>query len=75
MTTMAPANMTAQIIHLETDDEIALKYLGAAVVLQWHSLPVAVQQSLLQQADSVGGLPPVGQLHDQIKTLIARVRG
>ena len=67
--------MAPQTIHLETGDEIALKYLGAAVVLQWHSFPEAVRQSLLQQADSVGGLPPVGQLHDQIKALIARVRG
>jgi hypothetical protein len=68
-------NMAAQTIHLETGDEIALKYLGAAVVLQWHSFPDAVRQSLLQQADSVGGLPPVEDLHEQIKALIARVRG
>jgi hypothetical protein len=68
-------NMAAQIVHLENDDEIVLKYLGAAVVLQWHNLPDAVQQSLLQQAHSVGGLPPVGRLRDQITTLIGRVRG
>jgi len=72
--TATPANMAAQIIHLEMDDEIALKYLGAAVVLQWHNLPEAVQQSLLQQAHSVGGLPAVGQLRDQIRALIDRVR-
>ena len=72
--TVTPANMAAQIIHLEMDDEIALKYLGAAVVLQWHNLPEAVQQSLLQQAHSVGGLPAVGQLRDQIRALIDRVR-
>jgi hypothetical protein len=75
MTTMSRADMAAQIIHLETDDDIALKYLGAAVVLQWEHLPEAVQQSLLQQAHSVGGLPPAGQLRDQIKALIGRVRG
>jgi len=69
------STMAAQVVHLETGDEIVLKYLGAAVVLQWNSLPDAVRQSLLQQADSVGGLPPVEHLHDQIKTLIARARG
>jgi hypothetical protein len=74
MTTITPGNMAAQVIHLETDDEIILKYLGAAVVLQWHNLPDAVQQSLLQQAHSVGGLPPVGRLRDQIKALIDRIR-
>ena len=72
---MTPASMAPQIIHLETGDEIALKYLGAAAVLQRHSFPHAEQQSLLQQADSVGGLPPFEQLHDQIKALIARGRG
>jgi hypothetical protein len=75
MTSMTSASMAPQTIHLETGDEIALKYLGAAAVLQWHSLPEAVRQSLLQQANSVGGLPPVGRLHDQIKALIARSRG
>lgn len=74
MTNKAP-NMTAQVLHLESGDEIALKYLGAAVVLQWHSLPDDVRLSLLQQADSVGGLPPLEHLHDQIKQLIARARG
>ena len=74
MTTITPGNMAAQVIHLETDDEIILKYLGAAVVLQWHNLPDAVQQSLLQQAHSVGGLPPVGRLRDQIRALIDRIR-
>ena len=75
MTNVTPASMAAQTIHLESGDEIALKYLGAAVVLQWHSFPESVRQSLLQQANSVGGLPPVGQLHDQIKALIRRARG
>jgi hypothetical protein len=74
MTTITPGNMAAQVIHLETDDEIILKYFGAAVVLQWHNLPDAVQQSLLQQAHSVGGLPPVGRLRDQIRALIDRIR-
>jgi hypothetical protein len=67
-------DMTAQTIHLKKGDEIALQYLGAAVVLQWRNLPEKVQQELLQQAESVGGLPPVTSLHEQIKALIRRAR-
>lgn len=67
-------SMTPQTIHLEAQDEVALKYLGASVVLQWHNLPEGVQQALLQQANAVGGLPPVSQLHEQIKALIRRGR-
>lgn len=63
--------MTAQVLNLKVGDDIALQYLGAAVVLQWHSLP---KQSLMQQATSVGGLPLVGSLRDQIKRLLRRDR-
>ena len=48
MTSMTPASMAPQTIHLETSDEVALEYLGAAAVLQWHSFPEAMRQSLLQ---------------------------
>ena len=67
-------DMTAHTIHLKKGDETALQYLGAAVVLQWHNLPEKVQQELLQQAESVGGLPLVTSLHEQIKALIRRAR-
>ena len=49
--------MTAQTINLKEGDTVALQYLGAAVVLQWDNLPKPVQDTLLQQASSVGGLP------------------
>ena len=64
--------MEPHAIHLTKGDELTLQYLGAALVLQWHNLPEKVQQELLQQAESVGGLPPVTSLHDQIKALIRR---
>jgi predicted exporter len=63
-------NMKPQTIHLQAGDKIALQYLGAAVVLQWANLPETAQQAVLQQANSVGGLPPVTSLHEQIKALI-----
>jgi len=66
--------MAAQIVHLEEGDKLILQYLGAALVLQWSSLPKQFQDLILQQADSVGGLPPVASLHDQIKLLLRRDR-
>jgi hypothetical protein len=67
--------MTAQTISLKDGDSVALQYLGAAVVLQWDRLPGPIQDALLQQASSVGGLPVVGSLHEQIKLLLRRERG
>jgi len=66
--------MEPHAIHLKAGDEITLQYLGAALVLQWHNLPEKTQQELVQQAESVGGLPPVISLHDQIKALIRRAK-
>ena len=67
-------DMKAQTISLHEGDKIALQYLGAAVVLQWSNLPEDVRKSLLQQADAVGGLPMISDLHEQIQALIRRVR-
>ena len=67
-------DMMAQVLHLKQGDEIVLWYLGAAVVLQWGYLPEEAQQAILQQANSVGGLPPVTSLNEQIKSLIQRIR-
>ena len=68
------AGMKAQTIILHEGDKTALQYLGAAVVLQWSNIPEDVRKALLQQADSVGGLPVVPDLHEQIQALIVRVR-
>jgi hypothetical protein len=67
-------DMKAQTVVLHEGDRTALQYLGAAVVLQWSNLPEPVRRSLLQQADSVGGLPVVADLHGQIQALIHRLR-
>ena len=66
--------MEPHAIHLKAGDEITLQYLGAALVLQWQNLSEKTQQELVQQAESVGGLPPVTSLHDQIKALIGRAK-
>ena len=67
--------MTAQVINLKDGDNVVLQYLGAALVLQWHSIPKPIQEALLQQASSVGGLPAVTSLHEQINLLLRRERG
>jgi hypothetical protein len=66
--------MKAQTINLHEGDKTTLQYLGAAVVLQWSNIPGDVRKALLQQADSVGGLSLVPDLHEQIQALIVRVR-
>ncbi|MDT3686253.1 MAG: hypothetical protein RO009_14555 [Pseudorhodoplanes sp.] len=67
-------DMTRQTIRLAEGDDTVLKYLGAAVVLQWHNLPEPVQKALLQQAESTGGLQAATKLHSQITSLIERSR-
>jgi hypothetical protein len=65
---------TILTIILHEGDKAALQYLGAAVVLQWSNLPEDMRKALLQQTDSVGGLPLVSYLHEQIQALISRAR-
>jgi hypothetical protein len=62
------------VLPLQQGDDIALQYLGAAVVLQWENLPEAARDAIWQQAESVGGLPPVTSLHEQLKSLIRRTK-
>jgi len=67
-------DMRPQTIHLIPGDETILKYLGAAVVLQWHNIPESVQKILMQQASATGGLPLAGDLQQEIEALIGRAR-
>lgn len=68
------SDMTRQTIRLQEGDDIVLKYIGAAVVLQWQHLPAEVQQAIRQQAESIGGLPPAAELRQQMTSLIKRSR-
>jgi hypothetical protein len=61
-------------IRLEKGDEVTLQYLGAALVIQWSELSEQVQQTILRQAMSMGGLPPLTSLNEQIKSLISRTK-
>ena len=46
-------DMTPHVLSLQQGDDIALQYLGAAVVLQWEALPEAARDAIWQQAESV----------------------
>jgi len=51
-------------------DEIALQYLGAALVLTWARLPAEVREILLRRAMSMTGLPPTDDLETKITSLL-----
>jgi hypothetical protein len=59
-------------VHLEDGDDIALQYLGAALVLEWHLIPEAAQRAILQKATEIGGLPALPPLREQIRALVKR---
>jgi hypothetical protein len=51
-------------------DEIALQYLGAALVLTWARLPTEVREMLLRRAMSISGLPATEDLETKITSLL-----
>jgi hypothetical protein len=59
-----------QINVRDGSDEIALQYLGAAVVVTWQRLPPDVREALLSRAPSIVGLPPTPSLEVKIKSLL-----
>lgn len=61
-------------VKLQERDDVVLQYLGAALMLQWPQLSEDVQKAIVRQASSVGGLPPVPDLQQQIDALIVRTK-
>jgi hypothetical protein len=59
-----------QINIKDGSDEIALQYLGAAVVVTWQRLPSEVREILLSRSTSITGLPATNELEAKIKSLI-----
>jgi hypothetical protein len=51
-------------------DEVALQYLGAAVVLTWARLPADVRELLLRRSMSITGLPATSELETKIISLL-----
>jgi len=51
---------------LASTEEYVLRCLGAAVIMQWNSIPKKLQRELFDSASSMGELPDVATLRGQI---------
>jgi hypothetical protein len=51
---------------LAEDEERILRRLGAAVIMQWNTLPTKLQKELFENASAVGDLLQTGALKGQI---------
>lgn len=51
---------------LAEDEEHILRCLGAAVIMQWNTLPTKLQKELFENASSMGELLQAGALKGQI---------
>jgi hypothetical protein len=60
----------AQINIKDGGDELALQYLGAAVILTWARLPQEVRELLLTRSMMITGLPATVELEEKIKALL-----
>jgi hypothetical protein len=60
----------AQINIKDGGDELALQYLGAAVILTWARLPQEVRELLLMRSRMITGLPATVELEERIKALL-----
>jgi hypothetical protein len=61
-----------QINIKDGSDEIALQYLGAAVIVTWQRLPQEAREILLSRSVSITGLPATLELEAKINALIRR---
>jgi hypothetical protein len=59
-----------QINISDGSDELALQYLGAAVVVTWQRLPPEVREILLSRSTCITGLPATDELETKIKSLL-----
>jgi hypothetical protein len=51
-------------------DNLIMEQLGAAVVLCWHQLPLAVREQILSQADDM--IPHMADIRTRVQKLILR---
>jgi hypothetical protein len=59
---------------LAAEEERVLRCLGAAVIMQWNSLPTALQRELFDTAGSVGTLLDTAALRGQIARFLHKHR-
>ena len=51
---------------VRSDEEKILRFLGAAVIMQWNTLPTKLQRELFDKAGSMDNLLDAGSLRAQI---------
>jgi hypothetical protein len=61
-----PAEGQSSRITLPAEEERVLRYLGAAVIMQWNTLPAKLQRELFDTAGSMGELLDTVALRGQI---------
>ncbi len=66
---------TAGQANLAADEERILRFLGAAVIMQWNTLPTKLQRELFDKAASMGDLMDPIPLKGQIALVLASTRG
>lgn len=64
--------MVHRIFQMEHDDARALQRLGAAVVLRWATLPKAIQEDLIRQAQAIEGMADPAAVAKRIHDMVNR---
>ena len=61
-----PAENRSDDLSLAEEEEHLLRCLGAALIMQWNSLPASLQRELFDNAGAMGELSDVAALRGQI---------
>lgn len=61
-----PAEQLPRHVTLADEEERVLRFLGAAVIMQWNTLPAKLQRELFDTAGSMGELLSTAALRGQI---------
>ena len=62
----SPEDAADDVVTLPAEEEHVLRCLGAAVIMQWNTLPAKLQRELFDNAGSMGALLDTGTLRGQI---------
>jgi hypothetical protein len=62
----APTDAPVDNVTLADADEQMLRYLGAAVIMQWNTIPTKLQRELFDSAGAMGDLLRTAELRGQL---------
>jgi len=60
---------------LAEEEERVLRYLGAALIMQWNTLPTKLQRELFDNAGSMGEVMKTAELRGQIARFLHKHQG